>query len=449
MAVFISVPKLIFLVSCSLFLGCGGGGGSNERPPNAPEDEGTPVNVNGVPSLNSISAFSEDSPTNLVSCSKAFLDNESCSLSAIKPIGVSTSSVSLSDIESRLVVSHDWMAASFLEAMESISSQDLNNLFKSVNAIVISYDIRPSFYHSYTASMYIDPRYLWRNKEEWDSIFKQDDFRTDYGDGLRFDAFRRYVDWNGDYVTWSNTFRANSYEARSAYQIAPGLFRLLAHELAHANDYLPHDSLLSLGDSGTIREAMSGITPVHQELESSIPLANDTLRDIADIMFGGVNASEFLRSIEPSYAGLLFDFDGAEDLYSYYTPQEDVAMLLESMMMFKRYSALSDVAFVSVPDDRDNATCDDYVIGWGQRGRLADRYVEQRAVFVAERILGRDVSNYFSALPANATELPTNIGWCAAMDSLRSFERASSYSSENAGPRTSANNVEDDRVVNW
>ncbi|USH04350.1 hypothetical protein K6Q96_21680 [Grimontia kaedaensis] len=444
MAVFKLVPKLILLASCSLFIGCGGGGGSNERP----ENGGSSVNVNGVPSLNSLSAFSTNSPPNLVSCSKAFLNNESCSLSEIKPLGVSTSSVSLSDIESRLVVSHDWMAQSFLEAVGDISSQDLNNLFKSVNAIVISYDIRPSFYHSYTASMYIDPRYLWRNKDEWDSIFKQDDFRSDYGDGLRFDAFRRYVDSNGDYVTWSNTFRTSTYESRSTSQIAPGLLRLLAHELAHANDYLPHDSLSSLGDSGTIREAMNGITPVRQQLESSIPLADDTLRDVADVMFGGANASEFIRSIEPSQAGALFDLDGAEDLYSYYTPQEDVAMLLESLMMLKRYSALSDVAFVSVPDDRDNASCNDYVIGWGQRARLADPNVEQRAAFVAERILGRDVTNDLSTLPADATQLPTNTGWCAAMDSLRSFERVSSYSSQKAMTNI-ARDIEDDRLVNW
>ncbi|NGN97175.1 hypothetical protein G5S52_05740 [Grimontia sp. S25] len=448
MAVFKSVPKLVFLASCSLFLGCGGGGGSNERPQNTPDDGGSSVNVNGVPSLNSLSAFSTNSPPNLVSCSKAFLNDESCSLSEIKPLGVSTSSVSLSDIESRLVVSHDWMAQSFLEAMEDISSPDLNNLFKSVNAIVISYDIRPSFYHSFTASMYIDPRYLWRNKDEWDSIFKQDDFRSDYGDGLRFDAFRRYVDWNGDYVTWSNTFRTNTYESRSSYQIAPGLLRLLAHELAHANDYLPHDSLSSLGDSGTIREAMNDITPVHQELESSIPLTDDTLREIADVMFGGANASEFIRSIEPSYAGVFFNYDGAEDLYSYYTPQEDVAMLLESLMMLKRYYAVSDVAFVSVPEDRDNASCDDYVIGWGQRARLADRYVEQRAAFVAERILGTDVSNNLFPLYADATPLPTDVGWCAAMDSLRSYERASSYSLKKEASNTNRD-IEEDRLVNW
>lgn len=98
--------------------------------------------------------------------------------------------------------------------------------------------------------MYIDPRYVWRTKSEWDSIYQQDDYRKNFQTEFKFDKAQRYVEQNSyNYVTYSNTYNATANYQRGAEHVAPGLFRLLAHELAHANDFLPASDLIQTPSS--------------------------------------------------------------------------------------------------------------------------------------------------------------------------------------------------------
>ncbi|MEH6452876.1 MAG: hypothetical protein V7782_07520 [Psychromonas sp.] len=326
----------LFFSACAvplLIVGCGGGG-SEDRP-----DSVTSPNVNGTPSLDKLYTYqSTSSSEQVLSCSTLFLNSDSCDVADIKPIGADiTGNISLQDIKNRLVVSHDWMANSFIAALEEINDQDFLNLFKALNTIVISYDIRPSFYHSRTASIYIDARYLWRNSDEWAIIYAQDDYRKDYQTEFIFDAFLRYVDPSSNaYITSSNSYSASFYNNRTSAQIAPGLFRLLSHELAHANDYLPPDLISSLGDSGKIYDDY--IYPnisIHEQLSDAIPLTSDLLYEAAEIAFHGAGMTDRIRVTSASEAGNAFDADGAADLYGYSSPAEDVAMLFEAFMMYK------------------------------------------------------------------------------------------------------------------
>jgi hypothetical protein len=404
-----------------LVVGCGGGS-SGERP-----DSLTSPNVNGTPSLKRVYPYQAISNSEQVLlCSKLFLDSDSCNVADIRPIGASiTGDVSLEDIKSRLVISHDWMAESFIAALEQINDQDLLNLFKPLNTIVISYDIRPSFYHPLTASMYIDARYLWRNSYEWETIYKQDDYRSGYQSEFIFDALLRYVNsGSNNYVTWSNIYNANSYSNRSSEQIAPGLFRLLSHELAHANDYLSSEFLTTLGDNGKIfDDYISSTADINDELSKEYRLNSDLLYEAARIAYGGAEMTDRIRNTSAEEAGSAFKYDGAADLYGYTTAAEDVAMLFEAFMMYKKYQAVSDVAFVTIPVG-ENVLCDDYVVKWGQRNRLADSKVKQRAELVARMILARDISADLPPISSAPVDMRTNIGWCESrVTTIASSER--------------------------
>ena len=95
--------------------------------------------------------------------------------------------------------------------------------------------------------------------------------------------------------------------------------------------------------------------------------------------------------------------------------------------MYKKYNAISDFAFVSIPQS-SNPSCDEWKIQWGQRSRLSDQGVQDRAVFVANRILSKssaDIRMELANLPDNPSAFAQGTGWC---DSRQSGVMAASRS---------------------
>ncbi|MCG9552345.1 hypothetical protein L1D16_07625 [Vibrio sp. Isolate31] len=401
-------------VSGLLLAGCGGGSDSSS---DVPASIVSP-NVNGTPSLASVSTYQTTSMSkDIEECARAFLTNNSCDLSLIKPLGFNQVNVTIEQVRERLVVSHQWMADSFIEALEEINDQDLLNLFKPLNSIVISYDIRPSFYTTSTASMYIDPKYVWRSKNEWDSIHKQEDYRNDFQTEFQFDKAQRYVhETTNNYVSYSNTYTSLQNESRDASHIAPGLFRLLSHELAHANDFLQEHDLTQIPSSGYIDNYIHPLKKLNNELIERDPLSSNLLDKAAKIAFRGDSMTNEIRLLTGEAAGYEFEADKAAAFYSYSSPAEDVAMLFEAYMMYKKYRALSDVAFISIPQIEDYS-CNDWKVQWGQRSRLSDNGVRDRAVFVASGILGKSeltIRTELASLPAAPEMLRVGQGWCSS-----------------------------------
>ena len=393
------------LTSFLLLGGCGGGGDkAQER-----------SNVNGDPALDSLHAYQPDSliATAGLDCVTLYKQKQSCLVSDIAPLGYGNSeNITVDDIAARVLVSHQWMGDNFIAALREMP-QDLLNLFRSVNAIVLSYEVRPSFYHSGTASIYIDPRYLWQTHSHWQDIYQQDDYRDAYQSQLKFVAANRYLDRYGDYVLTSNSYNEDHNARRDLDQITRGLYRLLAHELAHANDYLPQDTLADLDTSQTIWWNIQRRIPVNSELNRDQPLSSTMLHQMAQVSFRGEKPTQEQLQFDAATLGNEFEFDGAADFYAYSSQAEDVAMLFEAFMMHKEYQATSDVAFLVEPTVSD-PKCDDYKIGWGQRDRLADSLVKARAKQVAERILLRDLSADFNRVDDTTDSLPFGAGWCEA-----------------------------------
>ena len=405
-----------------LVTGCGGS--SDDRPESITEP-----NVGGTPSLAQVYAYQTTAKSEQVlACSKLFLTSGSCDVANIKPIGADvTANVSIEDIKSRLVISHDWMAESFIAALEEMNDQDLLNLFKPLNSIVISYDVRPANYRASTVSIYLDPRYLWRNSEEWETIYQQDDYRDAFKTEFTFEAFRRYIDPStNEYINWSNSYKAETYNSRTSAQIAPGLFRLLAHELAHANDFLPPALLSSLGNSGKIYDNyIYPASDINDELSESIPLNSSLLNEAAQIAFRGSTMTDRIRMTSALDAGSAFDGDGAADFYGYSTGAEDVAMLFEAFMMHKKYGAMMDVAFTTTRA-ADDTSCDGYVVKWGQRNRLADSSVKQRTIFAGSRLLARDITSELTSVSSAPINMQADIGWCSSLSQTTSVSGRSS-----------------------
>ncbi|TCS40344.1 hypothetical protein [Reinekea marinisedimentorum] len=393
-----------------------------------------PLNYDGV--LSAAELYSYDTRTNsdaLVECSVIYLQPGSCDLSKVQPLGMGVSGdVSESDVASRLVVSHDWMADSFLDALDYIDDQNLLNLFKAVNTIVISYEIDGSFYHAYTASIYIDPRYLWRNTEEWETINDEDDSCGCSEYPLQFYPARRFVDaGSGDYSTWSNSYNSETYNYRYTYQLAPKLYSLLAHELAHANDFVPPELLASLGSSGTIYDYIYSNTRVSSDLDELYPLSSDLVMEAADVYYNESEASAGLIASTGEDIGLEFEDDGASYFYSYTNSREDLATLVEISMMYLKYGAVLDVGFTNIPDV-ESPECDDYLIEWGQRHRLADADVNNRAAYVAGRIISADYALEISSITDETIAIEAGSGWCSsrydtdvAVSSARSIQSRS------------------------
>ncbi|NAW67517.1 hypothetical protein [Photobacterium halotolerans] len=410
--------RLALLLAAVLVAGCGGDGKSGERG----------LNVDGDPLLASLQPYLSTSPYGLVAedCAVIYKQGQSCQMQDIAPLGYDIQGdLTPDDIAQRLLVSHHWMGDSFMDVVRDLP-QDVLNLFRPLNVIVLSFDIRPSFYHTDTAGIYIDPRYLWRNQAEWNDIYQQQDYRSGFAESLPFLAMQRYVYSNGSYVTYSNSFDVNNNYWRSKSEIAPGLFNLLVHELAHANDFLPPDQLSVLDVSTSIGKNIKLITGnwIQTSLQQAHALSAGSLQLMAESYFGGALAS---TSMSPEQAGSAFEPDGAADFYGYYTGAEDVAMLFEAYMMWREYGAVSDVAFVSSPAFA-NYSCDDLIIGWGQRNRLAQKEVVPRARLVSESLLQQDLSAEFAAIASSIpVDLPYGYGWCQARTAVMSarFERFS------------------------
>ncbi|MCT8986234.1 hypothetical protein [Shewanella phaeophyticola] len=174
---------------------------------------------------------------NLVNCTYSNQQVASCNiLNELPFISQDSQSDPIDTIMDRVVVSHDWMGQNFETYLRAQTNNDFVELLQSVTAIIISYDIRPSFYSGYIGAIYIDPEYLWLTPTQRDTINETPDYRSNYGEELNYLSPYRYVkdnDYASEYIEKDN--RIN----RTMENMSANFARLMYHELAHANDYYP------------------------------------------------------------------------------------------------------------------------------------------------------------------------------------------------------------------
>ncbi|WOH38088.1 hypothetical protein RI844_02285 [Thalassotalea fonticola] len=332
--------------------------------------------------LANVYVYNSDSPYKdvLVHCVYSNQLSSSCDLGEMPILADENDGAtpSIEQIMDRVVVSHDWMAENFKAYLEAFdSNNDFKNLLRATTAIVLSYDIRPSFYWAATGAIYLDPNNLWLTAVERDTINEAPDYRSDFGSELQFVMPWRYVKDN-NYVT--DSFPVSARADRVLTDIKYELADLLYHELAHANDYFPPAEWGTYSASTRFLDAALDKEQISDDLIVLFPLQSQEMKDLAAVRFLGKDANAIQKSYQPDDVSIFYKNDISNGFYNYTNEKEDLGILFESLMMSLRYGVQRDTAVTS---DRDGG----YVVSWGQRGRIAEPGVSERASYVTSRLL--------------------------------------------------------------
>ena len=308
-----------------------------------------------------------------------------CRLNELPLIAQDTTSPSIDDIMDRVVVSHDWMGQRFKEFLENYDDHDdFKNLLRATTAVVISYDVRPSYYWAVTGAIHLDPNNLWLTPEERDTINQAPDFRAAFGDDLDFVLPWRYVK-NNSYASffYPEDVRVTRDAADGVYSLAS----LMYHELAHANDFFPKSSWTSLNSSDRILDAVNEISQSigtqSDILATTLPLTGSEMYRLAQVRFQGETATTEEQNYSPADVSNFFSPEHAPQFYNYSSKREDYAMLFDGFMMKARFDVDRDVAVTNQPQTAE----EEYMVTWGQRGRMGEDSIKPRVEFVTRRIL--------------------------------------------------------------
>ena len=347
----------------------------------------------------------------LAPCTREGGNQRSCRLQQLPLIGMQTSQPSKADVMARVATTHPWMAQRFAELLDRFPPE-MYALMRSINAIIIGADVRPSFYWRHTGAIYLDPASLWLTVEEKRSIDPAPDYRQGFGQRLQFNVISRYVRDNR-YAWFGYSLEDDS--ERSLDDIVLPMARLLFHELAHAGDFFPMDAVAGLSPELSYAQAAAQLEnqqdQVSQALEAQDQLNSQIFFDLAEVRFLGREASTSEANIQVAEVVGEFRDDGANDDYAYVSRFEDVAMLFEETMMAMHYQVERDVALAAVPEPGQS-----YVVEWGQRRRIRTPGVEERALFVAKSLLPDSPIDAFFAQYAEAQELRSGASWNDNLD---------------------------------
>ncbi len=334
-------------------------------------------------------AYNTDSPYAyvLIPCvySNSIDFRTSCRLNELPLIAQDTTSPNVEDIMDRVVVSHHWMGQRFKEFLETMDpNNDFKNLLRATTAIVISYDVRPSYYWVVTGAIHLDPDNLWLTPDERDTINQAPDYRASFGDSLNFVMPWRYVK--------DNSYASYYYpeDMRVTRQPTDGLYRLASlmyHELAHANDFFAQSNWSNIDRNDRILDAADKIIQAtgtqSDQLSSTLPLYGAEMYRLAKVRYHGETATATEISYSPSDVTAFFSPEQAPQFYNYTSKREDYAMLFDGFMMKARYDVDRDVAITNQP----RSAGEEYIVTWGQRGRIGDTDIKQRVDYVTRRIL--------------------------------------------------------------
>lgn len=335
----------------------------------------------------------------LVKCvySNELLTNDICTLNELPLIAHDTIAPTVDDIMDRVVVSHQWMGDRFKAFLEQYDiHNDLKNMLRATTAIIISYDVRPSFYWGATGAIYLDARNFWLTPDERDTLNEAPDYRAGFGNDLQFNIPWRYVK-NNDYLSTYIT-----EDTRTSREVDDGVYRvigLMYHELAHANDFFPKSRWFTLDRSKRIADTIPNVIQ-SDLLQLAHPLNGTEMYALAQVSFHGKTATTTQKSYSPQDITQFFASESALLHYNYSSTREDYAVLFDGFMMKARYNIDRDVAITNQPGS--NASSSDYIVDWGQRGRIGNEAIKPRVAFVVDRILPEfsDLQTVVDNLPA-------------------------------------------------
>ncbi|MDL2357856.1 MAG: hypothetical protein QFF03_21605, partial [Pseudomonadota bacterium] len=297
---------------------------------------------------------------------------------------------SVAQIMGRVLVSHDFLGANFEQFLLSQDPQgDFRRLLGGVTAIVLGSHVRPSYYTSATGAIYLDANNLWLTPEQRDVVTEVPDYRLAYADALNYSAFGRMIK-NNAYARRS--FPSTARISRGGDELVLEIGRLLYHELSHASDFFPpNERLLNpvLSVYANVAGRIGARTLASDALAQQYPLQSAEMKGLGQVLFQGATASDAQKAYTAADVGRFFAADRASDDYAYSIYQdsnsrEDLAMLFEEFMMSYRHGVQYDIAFTSVYAAGSGSGA--VLVGWGERGRIAEPAIKPRIKLVLQRI---------------------------------------------------------------
>jgi len=338
---------------------------------------------------------------------------DSCTLNELPLIGDGVTTPTVDQVMDRLLVTHNWMGARFEEVLRD-APESLLTLFSSSTAVLIGSKVRPSFYTKLNGAIQLDPVYLWTTTYEKSTISKEEDFRSDYGKDLQFWFLSRQANRDGSRL--APFYSLNDNSERPIDHVKIPLQRLLFHELVHATDFIPRNKIASMNTEHSIYESIDSIRDewLSNKLHAAQPLNSEPLHEFAKVRYRGNEASATQKSTNSVDMGALMDVDGAIKFYSYSSQHEDLAQLVEGVMMGHHFDSLTNIGFSQKPMDEDSYSCDDLIVEWGQRNRLADPLVNVRARAATELVLNLTpaLTNFMDNELGDAELMTNKVHWC-------------------------------------
>ena len=324
-----------------------------------------------------------------------------CTLGRLPFIGMEHSDPTVDDVMARVLVSHRWMGDAFRETLEQLP-QDVRLLARSLTAIVIASDIIPAYYSPGSGAIYLEAEFFWRTLEERAVITTELDFRAGFGATIPVRLPWRMVHNNA-----LLTLRAPPGETRPELPLGFVSF-LLFHELSHAADFVRASRLDDVDTEQTVWQM--AVEDYWQwpstRLAIEEPLQSRVMFDLAGVYFLGNPATPEQESLRPDDVIDEFAEDGAVDFYSYSTQYEDLADMHDALLMSYHQGYEKDVGIVG----READSVWDSIVAWGQRGRMTDPAVIDRARRVIELIYPGDAQALHGYLNARPAPLPMRRG---------------------------------------
>ena len=377
-------------------------------------DDDSPLPRNDVREVEAVYPYRADSPwaESLARCALVEELETACPLSELPFIAQTTPSPSVEDVLDRLLVTHDWMGERFEEALRR-APEGLVQLFAPTTSITIGSTVRPSYYTGLTGGVRLDPDYLWQTVEEKATVSIDEDYRAPFQSLLDFrDVSARLVGRELAY----EYFPLDDRSGRTFEQSQKLLLTLLYHELAHANDFLPPGTAEGIDDSLKPFEALDANAErwLSPRLQAQYPQASTLLPRLAEIRFRGEQPTPEEAALEAGAVGAEFANDGGLDFYSYLTIREDFAQLFEAAMMKAIFDVDMHYAFTNLPADPEDFGCDELLVGWGERNRLGDPAVAERAGWAVASIYGPSaaVDDFVAARSGTAEPMEPGTDFC-------------------------------------
>ncbi len=424
------LTALLTLSACSSRNPVENGGGAGSDSPNIDTTGNSANNAGGGGSIGSpgydirdtslVYAYRRNSPFAdvLKDCVLIGSDFElSCKLSTLPFIGDGINQPTIEDVMNRVLVTHDWMGERFEQVLREAPSEVMT-MFSSATAVLIGSEVRPSFYQATHGAIQLDPVYLWSSVDEKSSVSIAPDFRSDFGADLQFWFIGSHRNRNGNRLTPFYSLEDDS--VRPVEDVTVPLIRLLAHELTHATDFMPRSKIAGLDPNLSVYDAIISVYDdwLSRQLTFDYPLNSEELKGFAEYRYttagnerGATNAQKAATAAD---VGEFMGSDGAIQFYSYSTIREDLAQLTESVIMSYRYDSITNIGFAQKPANEDSYTCDELVMSWGRRNRLADPLVNIRARRAADLVLSLtpELVAYLDDSLGAPEAMETNVSWC-------------------------------------